>query len=115
MKEIPLFKVFMSDKCGQEVNKVLYSGFIGQGHKVEEFEQKLRNWFGTDWILTTNSATSAEHLALRLLSAIKSESYPGLQWGDEVLATPLTCTASNWPIVLNGCKIKWVDVSPDNL
>ena len=28
--------------------------------------------------------------------------WPGIEDGDEVLATPLTCTASNWPIVANG-------------
>ena len=35
--------------------------------------------------------------------------------GDEVLATPLTCTASNWPIVANNLKIKWVDIDPTTL
>ena len=38
---IPLFKVFVDDKVGEEVNKILYSGFIGQGKKVEEFESLL--------------------------------------------------------------------------
>ena len=41
--------------------------------------------------------------------------WPGIQDGDEVLATPLTCTASNWPIVANGFKIKWVDIDPTTL
>jgi dTDP-4-amino-4,6-dideoxygalactose transaminase len=31
---------------------------------------------------------------------------------NEVLTTPLTCTATNWPILANGLKIKWVDVDP---
>ena len=30
-------------------------------------------------------------------------------------ATPLTCTASNWPIVANNLKIKWVDIDPTTL
>jgi dTDP-4-amino-4,6-dideoxy-D-glucose/dTDP-4-amino-2,4-dideoxy-beta-L-xylose transaminase len=34
---------------------------------------------------------------------------------DEVLATPMTCTASNWPILANGLKIKWVDIDPTTL
>ena len=37
---IPLFKVFMSDKASDRVREVLYSGFIGQGPKVDEFEDK---------------------------------------------------------------------------
>ena len=42
---IPLFKVFMDNKAGEEVNKILNSGFIGQGKKVEEFETLLKNYF----------------------------------------------------------------------
>ena len=38
---IPLFKVFMSEDVIEPVNKVLMSGFITQGPKVEEFEQKI--------------------------------------------------------------------------
>ena len=64
---IPLFKVFVNDNVGEEVNKVLYSGFIGQGAKVEEFEGLLKNYFRNYLVLTTNAATSAEHLALHLL------------------------------------------------
>jgi dTDP-4-amino-4,6-dideoxygalactose transaminase len=38
-----------------------------------------------------------------------------LESGDEVLTTSLTCTASNWPILANGLKIKWVDIDPKTL
>ena len=47
--------------------------------------------------------------------AFVSHNWPGIEDGDEVLATPLTCTASNWPIVANGLKIKWVDIDPTTL
>lgn len=122
MKQIPLFKVFMSDTVGAELNKVLYSGFIGQGQKVEQFEAVLKDFFHNDRVLTLNSATSAEHLALLLLSKPQKEfpsefgsvisAWPGIQQGDEVLASPLSCLASNTPIVLSGFKIKWVDIDP---
>ena len=36
--KIPLFKVFMADTAAEEVTKVLDSGYIGQGPKVDEFE-----------------------------------------------------------------------------
>jgi dTDP-4-amino-4,6-dideoxygalactose transaminase len=39
--KIDLFKVFMSPKAADEVSKVLNSGYIGQGPKVEEFEKQL--------------------------------------------------------------------------
>ena len=113
-RNIPLFKVFMSDESKQNALKVLSSGFIGQGTKVDEFESELKNIFGNEYIVTTNSATSAEHLALHLLKN-EYERWGGLKQGDEVLCTSLTCTATNWPVLANNFKIKWVDVNPDNL
>jgi dTDP-4-amino-4,6-dideoxygalactose transaminase len=113
-KVIPLFKVFMSDSAVDEAAKVLRSGFIGQGPKVEEFEKYARQHFNHDYIFTCNSGTSTLHLMLHLLKKPNGD-WPGLKDGDEVLATPLTCTASNWPILANNLNIKWVDIDPENL
>lgn len=127
MNQIDLFKVFMSPSAKDEVAKVLDSGFIGQGPKVEEFEKNLADYLRNDRILTLNSGTAGLHLALHLLKAPKktvtifdgvasTEDYwPGIQDGDEVLATSLTCTASNFPILANNLKIKWVDIDPTTL
>ena len=123
---IPLFKVYMSKKASKEATKVLNSGFIGQGPVVEEFEEALRIKFQQEYIVTTNSATSAEHLAIRMLQNSSEEkeifeygyvtkSWPGIKEGDEALCTSLTCTATNFPVLVNGMKIKWVDVDPNNL
>ena len=109
---IPLFKVFMSEEVIEPLNKVLMSGFIGQGPKVEEFEKILKDRFVNHLLVTTNSATAADHLALRLLSKPYLD-WEGMKEGEEVLTTPLTCTATNWPILANGYKIKWVDVDPE--
>jgi dTDP-4-amino-4,6-dideoxygalactose transaminase len=125
--KIPLFKVFMADTAAEEVAKVLNSGYIGQGPKVEEFENQLKKYFNHDYVQTINSGTSALHLALHLLKKpVKynktyegiigyETEWPGLQPGDEVLATAMTCTASNWPILAHGLKIKWVDIDPTTL
>ncbi len=124
---IPLFKVYMSKKAPKAVTKVLESGFIGQGPVVDQFEGKLRDFFNNDYVATVNSATSGEHLALHLLKkpatfkkgyegvAYYNSNWPGLEDGDEVLSTPLTCTATNFPILANNLKIKWVDIDPKTL
>ena len=121
---IPLFKVYMSEKSAEEVSKILMSGYIGQGDKVEEFENILKKYFQHPNVVTTNSATSAEHLAIHMIKRPEKniESYHGVcfeekEWDgighdDEILTTPLTCTATNWPILANGIKLKWVDVDP---
>ena len=124
---IPLFKVFMSDKASDSVGDVLNSGYIGQGTMVDKFEKNLKEWFQLDYLLTTNSATSAEHLALHMLKnktdnqkvfdgvGSYNSHWDGLKDGDEVLCTPLTCTATNWPVLANNLKIKWVDVDANTL
>jgi perosamine synthetase len=100
---IPLFKVFMSPDVVKPVGTTLLSGYIGQGPKVEEFEQKLKTFLNTPYLLTLNSATSALHLALRLAAVGP---------GDEVISTPMTCTATNWPILAQGARIVWADIDP---
>ena len=125
-KIIPLFKVYMSKTAKDVVGTVLDSGYIGQGPKVDEFEILLKERFKNDYVITTNSATSAEHLAIHLLKKpfkgvqmqdnfTRNHNWDGIKDGDEVLATPLTCTASNFPILANNLKIKWVDVDPKTL
>ncbi len=119
---IPLFKVKMSPKAKELAAEVLDSGFVGQGPKNEEFENLLKKRFNTSWVATVNSATSGLHLALHLLKKPQTEytgshsppylTWPGLTEEDEVLTSPLTCTATNWPIIHNNLKIKWVDVDP---
>jgi len=111
---IPLFKVYMSEAAIEASANVLRSGFIGQGPIVKEFEADLKKHFKNNLVATTNAATSAEHLALHLLKR-ESSTWPGLQEGDEVLCTPLTCTATNWPVLANNLNIKWVDIDKNNL
>lgn len=123
---VPLFKVHMNPNAKVEVGKILDSGYIGQGAKVEEFEKNLKEFFNNDRVLTLNSGTSGIHMALHLLKRPSNiylsdgydffeKNWPGIQEGDEVLATAMTCTASNWPILANGFKIKWVDIDPNTL
>lgn len=110
---IRLFKVRMVDDAVDNVAQVLRSGYVGEGPVVKEFEAALAKRFefvsclGGGMVSATNSATAAEQLAYRIMR-VRGMIEPG----DEVLATPLTCTATNWPILANSLKIKWVDVDP---
>ena len=94
----------MAPEAERAVADVLASGFIGQGPKVEEFEQALQETLDCPYPpLTTNSCTSALDLALHLI---------GVGPGDEVISTPMTCTATNGVIVNRGAQIVWADVNP---
>ena len=119
----------MSNKAPDLVSSVLRSGFIGDGPQVKAFEKELSIFFDAEKtkskLILVNSATSAEHLIYHLLKSdrIFSEGetnkdnifWPKLEPSDEVLTTSLTCTATNWPIVLNSLNLKWVDVDSVNL
>lgn len=106
---IPLFKVAMSPEAPAAAAEVLGSGMIGQGPKVEAFERALAGRFGNPRVVTVNSGTAGLTLALRLAAGDRPD-------GDgEVLSTPLTMEATNWAILANNLRIKWVDVDPATL
>lgn len=100
---INLFKVFMPESVMAPLRETLLSGFIGQGPRVDEFEALLKKMLQYQNLVTVNSGTSALHLALRLA---------GVKQGSEVLTTPLTCFATNAPILERGGRIRWVDIDP---
>jgi dTDP-4-amino-4,6-dideoxygalactose transaminase len=101
VKQIPLFKVFMPESVMEPLKNTLLSGYIGQGPRVEEFERALSARLATPHVLTVNCATSGIQLALRLA---------GVEQDDEVISTPLTCPATNWPILAQGAIPVWADV-----
>ena len=113
---IPLFKVFMSEKASHTVSDGLSSGYVTQGPEVEKFEDVLKEFFDNDRVVTTNSATSALHLIFHMLKeyGLGENKIKIDEPEDHVLTTPLTCTATNWPIISNNINLKWVDVNPEN-
>lgn len=104
---IPLFYPHVPSGAIQEVTETLEGRWIGQGPKVEEFEQQMANRFlTTETAVAVGSGTDALHLAY-ILAGIKS--------GDEVLAPVFTCTATNIPLLYLGANIRFVDVDPITL
>lgn len=103
---IPIVKPFIasSNELMPELEKTIYSGYIAEGEKVYEFENKFRNWIGNPLSLSLNSGTAALHIAL-LLAGVKE--------GDEVISTALTAEPTNVAIKLVGAKVVWADVDPN--
>ena len=91
------------DSLMTDLRGVISSGWVGEGPKVAEFEKALAPIVGSDHVTAVNSGTSALTLALRLA---------GVGPGDEVITTPITCAATNLPIVLAGATPIWADVQP---
>ena len=102
---IPLFKVFMSDSVNERVPQVLQSGFIGEGPLVQKFETAFGEYVHNPGnIVMLNSGTAAITIALRLA---------GVGYGDYVATTPMTCLATNMPILSLGAIPLWCDILPD--
>jgi UDP-glucose 4,6-dehydratase len=109
---LSLFKVFMSEDVLEPINKLLMSGQLTQGPKVEEFEQALKSYIGNPYILTLNSATAGLTLGIRLLKN-KNDSFdwPGFDEKTDVVLTPaLTCFATTAAVLANNVNIRWLDV-----
>lgn len=102
-KNIPLFKVFMPKSVMKPLRKTLFSGYVGEGPRVAEFERRLTPWFNNNNVLALNNGTAALQLALKLSN---------VGYGDEVISTPMTCSATNEPILAMGARIVWADIDP---
>lgn len=100
---IPLFKVFVSEDVDQPLLETLHSGYITQGAKVAEFEQAFGQYVDNPYTVSVNNGTAALTLALRLSN---------VGHGDEVITTPMTCSATNLPILSLGATPVFADIDP---
>jgi len=50
------------------LNDVILSGFITQGSQVENFKEKLKEYFSNQNILTLNSATSWFNFGIKIIN-----------------------------------------------
>ena len=83
------------------VVEVLRSKQITQGPVVENFERSLCEYTGAGHAVTTNSATSALHLACRALD---------LGPGDRIWTSPITFVASANCGLYCGAEVDFVDI-----
>jgi perosamine synthetase len=97
----PLFKVFQPDTIVGALQETLFSGFIAEGAKTAEFTRLVGEFVGNPRTVVMNSCTMALTIAYRLC---------GVEPGTEVISTPLTCVASNQPVLSLGARVVWADV-----
>ncbi len=100
---IPLFKVFMPDSAHDALKPVLESGRLATGPQVAKFESQLAAWFGVSDTVALSDASGALTLALYLA---------GVRPGDEVVTSPLACSATLMPIANLFARPVWCDVDP---
>ncbi len=99
----PLFKVGIPSTLSDELINVLYSGNLMSGVYVRKFEQSVQEYLDTSHFLAVNSYSSAASIVWDII---------GLKDGDEVIASPMSCLASNQPILMKKATVKWTDIDP---
>lgn len=97
------------DITSKEINlvkEVLESGILSIGTKIEEFENKFKEYFNVKHAIGVNSGTSALHLIIRSLD---------IKDGDEVITTPFSFVASTNCILFEKAKPVFVDIDEKTL
>jgi perosamine synthetase len=102
-----LFHPHIPSRASERVAEVLSGRWIGQGPRVEQFEQEFSQKFAPGRrSVAVGAGTDALHLAYILA---------GLHEGDDVIAPIFTCTATNIPFLYMGVNVVFADVQPQTL
>jgi len=104
--KIPLIKPYITQGIKDKVNEVLDSGYLTEGPVTREFENKLKEYIGCDYLHAVTSATTGLEVALRAL---------GIGPGDEVIVPDYTYPATASVIAIVGAKAIIVDVSKEDM
>ena len=99
--KIPLLRPYFDSEEIEEIKKVLDSGWVTQGPKVKEFEDKITEYLGVKYAIAVTNCTSALHLALLSID-VKEK--------DEVLVADYTFPATGHVVLYCGAKPVFVDV-----
>lgn len=100
---VPVARPFVGKDEEEAVLQVLRSGWLSQGKRVEEFEQRFAQYVGAEFAIAVSSCTTALHLGM-----VAAEIQPG----DEVLCPSLSFIATANSIVYAGAKPVFVDIDP---
>lgn len=104
---IPLVKVAMPARelLLPRIEEVLYSGVIGEGEIVYEFERSFAKTFELNHVVAVNSGTAALHIAFLLA---------GVRPGDDIITTSMTAEPTNTTILNVGARPVFADVDVTN-
>ena len=104
--KIPLYKIFTDDEDVELVNKVIKRGkYWAIGPEIEEFENALCNYVGSDYCVAVNSGTSALHAALL--------SY-GIGRNDEVIVPSFSFISTANSILFVNAKPVFAEIEEEN-
>jgi len=103
---IPYGRQYIDNKDIDEIVKILKSGWLVQGPKIEEFEKAVAKYCNAKYAVAVSSGTAALHAAY---FAAK------IGFGDEVIISSLNFAAASNIIAILGGRPVFVDIQKDTL
>ena len=103
---MPVSKPSIGREELEAVERVFNSAWLGMGSKVFEFEEALKGYLGSKYLIAVNTGTTALHVALDAC---------GIGIGDEVIVPSLTFCATIQAITALGATPVFCEVAPENL
>ena len=95
-KKIKLIEPVVGKEEIENVSRVLRSGWLTEGPRTEELEERIKQYVGVNYAIAATSCTTAIELALRALE---------IGPGDEVIVPDFTHPAT-------GNMVRWVGATP---
>jgi len=108
IEKIPVFKPELGEDAIEHIRKGFELGWLGMGSITKEFEDRISEFLKLKdrYVLSTNTGTSALHLALKNANV-------GL--GDEVITPSFNCVADHHAIRMTGADVVMCDIKEENL
>ena len=101
----PVFSQSEHEQILAGISEILDSGWIGQGPKVKELEEKWAELTGARYAIATNSCTAALELAVRAVKWPKTK---------VITVSPFTFISSALCALNNGYEVNFVDIDPES-
>ncbi len=102
---IPIAKPYLTKEEAQAAYDTILTGWITQGPRVAEFEQKFAEYTGAPYAVAVSNCTTALHLAM-IVAGIKA--------GDEVICPSMSYIATANCIKYVGATPVFAEVDPEN-
>lgn len=101
--KIPITKPYIGEEEKRAIALVIDSGWVSQGERVVEFEDKFAAYSGSKYAIAFSSCTAALHSALVV---------SGIGQKDEVIVPSLSFIATANAVVHSGANPVFVDIDP---
>ena len=108
IERIPVFVPSLGKDTIEHISKTIDVGWLGMGATTKEFEERIANFLDLKdrFVVSTNTATSALHLGLRVIR---------IGEGDEVITPSFNCVADQQAIKMTGAEPVMCDILDETL